>query len=56
MSESRDKRRRNDLDAFALALIECGISISYELKTTAGLSPGATIPALKRLVMAGLAR
>jgi len=50
MSETRDKRRRNDLDLFVLALIESGISTPYELKTTAGLSPGATIPALRRLL------
>lgn len=56
MSESRDKRRRSDLDLFTLALIECGISTPYELKTAAALSPGATIPTLKRLVTAGLVR
>jgi DNA-binding PadR family transcriptional regulator len=50
MSESRDKRRRSDLDLFILALIECGVSTPYELKTVADLSPGATIPALRRLV------
>ena len=50
MSESHDKRRRFDLDLFILALIECGVSTAYELKTAADLSPGATIPALRRLV------
>ncbi|MGA3161959.1 MAG: hypothetical protein ABSC77_12145 [Terracidiphilus sp.] len=50
MSETRDKRRRNDLDLFVLALIESGISTPYELKTAAGLSPGATIPTLRRLL------
>jgi len=54
MSETRDKRRRNDLDLFALALIESGISTPYELKSAAGLSPGATIPALRRLLEGGL--
>lgn len=53
MSETRDKRRRNDLDLFVLALISDGISTPYELKTAAGLSPGATIPALARLLEAG---
>jgi DNA-binding PadR family transcriptional regulator len=38
----------------ALALIESGISTPYELKTAAGLSPGATIPALRRLLEEGL--
>ena len=53
MSASSDKRRRGDLDLFVLALIECGIATPYELKTAAGLSPGATIPALARLLKAG---
>lgn len=50
MSESPDKRRRSDLDLFVLALIDCGVSTPYELKTAAGLSPGATIPTLSRLL------
>lgn len=53
MSETRDKRRRKDLDLFVLALIECGVSTPYALQTAAGLSPGATIPALSRLLKAG---
>ena len=53
MSETRDKRRRKDLDLFVLALIECGVSAPYALQTAAGLSPGATIPALMRLLEAG---
>ena len=52
MSETHDKRRRNDLDLFVLALIESGLSTPYALKTGAGLSPGATIPALERLMKA----
>jgi DNA-binding PadR family transcriptional regulator len=54
VSEARDKRRRNDLDLFVLALVSEGVSTPYELKTAAGLSPGATIPALARLLEAGL--
>jgi hypothetical protein len=50
VSETRDKRRRNDLDLFVLALIASGVSTPYELKMAAGLSPGATIPALRRLL------
>jgi DNA-binding PadR family transcriptional regulator len=50
MSQSHDKRRRSDLDLFVLALIECGVSTPYELKMAARLSPGATIPALARLL------
>jgi DNA-binding PadR family transcriptional regulator len=56
MSETRDKRRRTDLDLFALALIDSGISTPYELQKEAGLSPGATIPALQRLLKAGCVR
>jgi DNA-binding PadR family transcriptional regulator len=56
MSETRDKRRRTDLDLFILALIDGGVSTPYELQKTAGLSQGATIPALKRLLEAGLVR
>ncbi len=48
-----DKRRRNDLDLFVLALVSEGVSTPYELKTAAGLSTGATIPALTRLMKAG---
>lgn len=54
VSETRDKRRRSDLDLFVLALIEGGVSTPYGLRTAAGLSPGATIPALRRLLEAGL--
>jgi len=56
MSKTRDKRRRTDLDLFALALVESGVSTPYELQKAAGLSPGATIPALQRLVEAGIVR
>ena len=56
MSEIRDKRRRTDLDLFVLALIDSGISTPYELQKEAGLSPGATIPALQRLMEAGFVR
>ncbi len=56
MSETHDKRRRTDLDAFVLALIESGISTPYELQKAAGLSPGATIPALSRLLEASFIR
>jgi hypothetical protein len=53
VSEIRDKRCRGDLDLFVLALIASGVATPYELKTAAGLSPGATIPALARLLEAG---
>ena len=56
MSETRDKRRRTDLDLFILALIDGGVSTPYELQKAAGLSQGATIPALRRLLEARLVR
>ena len=56
MSETRDKRRRTDLDLFVLALIDGGVSTPYELQKAAGLSQGATIPALQRLLDARLVR
>ncbi|HUZ96763.1 MAG TPA: hypothetical protein VMU57_17810, partial [Edaphobacter sp.] len=56
MSETRDKRRRTDLDLFVLALIDSGISTPYDFQKSAGLSPGATIPALQRLLKAGCVR
>ncbi len=54
MSETRDKRRRSDLDLFVLALLAEGVATPYELKQAAGLSPGATIPVLRRLVEQGM--
>ena len=56
MSETRDKRRRTDLDLFILALTDGGVSTHYELQKAAGLSQGATIPALQRLLEARLVR
>ena len=56
MSKTRDKRRRTDLDLFVLALIESGLSAPYDLLKAASLSPGATIPALQRLLESGFVR
>ena len=56
MSETRDKRRRTDLDLFVLALIDSGISTPYDLQKAAALSLGATIPALQRLLESGFVR
>jgi DNA-binding PadR family transcriptional regulator len=56
MSETRDKRRRTDLDLFVLALIDGGVSTPYEMQKAAGLSQGATVPALQRLLAAGFVR
>jgi hypothetical protein len=41
---------------FVLALIESGVSTPYELQKMAGLSPGATIPVLQKLLDAGFVR
>ncbi len=54
MSKTPDKRRRGDLELFVLALIDDGVSTPYELQQAAGLSPGATIPVLRRLLETGL--
>ena len=56
MSETRDKRRRTDLDLFVLALIVDGIATPYELQKAAGLSQGGTIPALQRLLEVGFVK
>ena len=56
MSKTPDKRRRDDLELFVLALIDDGVSTPYELQRAAGLSPGATIPVLRRLLEGGLVR
>lgn len=56
MPQTRDRRRRGDLDIFLLALVSSGLANPYALQKAARLSPGATIPALERLVEAGYVR
>jgi DNA-binding PadR family transcriptional regulator len=56
MPEVRDKRRKIDLDLFVLALVNSGVVTPYALQMSAGLSPGASIPALQRLTEAGHVR
>ena len=56
MATKPDKRQRSDLDAFVLALLIDGIATPYEMQSLAGISPGASIPALQRLVAAAHAR
>jgi len=53
VSQTGDKRRRSDLDLFVLALVADGVSTPYRMQIDAGLSPGATIPALRRLLTSG---
>jgi DNA-binding PadR family transcriptional regulator len=50
MAETPDRRRRTDLDLFVLALIEAGLPTPYQMQGAAGLSQGATTPALERLL------
>jgi len=52
-SKTADKRGRADLELFLLALLSRGIATPYDLQASAGLSPGASIPALGRLEAAG---
>jgi DNA-binding PadR family transcriptional regulator len=49
----RDKRSKLDLELLLLALIKYEISTPYLLQASAGLSPGATIPVLNRLIASG---
>jgi DNA-binding PadR family transcriptional regulator len=46
--------QRTSLEVFILALISQGLTTTYALQSEAGLSLGATVPALKRLQDAGL--
>jgi DNA-binding PadR family transcriptional regulator len=52
-SNTADKRGRADLELFLLALLRRGISTPYDLKASAAISPGASIPALARLEASG---
>lgn len=51
-----DKRSRKDLELFILALISDGVSTPYDLMAKAKISPGASIPVLARLEVAGCVR
>ncbi len=52
----RDKRTRFDLDLFVLALVRRGVNTPYRLLSAAGISQGASMPALNRLESAGYVR
>jgi len=54
--EIADKRHRADLDIFVLALVESGVSTLFEFQKLAGISQGATVPALRRLIASGFVR
>jgi DNA-binding PadR family transcriptional regulator len=49
-------RPASNLELFILAMIEQGVSTPYELQSTAGISVGASIPALRRLEKHGYVR
>jgi DNA-binding PadR family transcriptional regulator len=48
-----DKRSRVDLELFLIALVKREINTPYALHHNVGLSPGATIPVLKKLELDG---
>jgi predicted transcriptional regulator len=52
-SKAKDKRSRMDLELFVLALICRGVATPYDLKVSASISPGASIPVLSRLESGG---
>ncbi len=56
MTTRRDKRSKLDLELFVLALVLRDVNTPYALLSTAGLSPGATIPVLTRLEESGSLR
>jgi DNA-binding PadR family transcriptional regulator len=49
-------KRQSTLELFILSCVDRGIATPYDLQRLAGLSLGATNPALKRLTKAGLLR
>jgi DNA-binding PadR family transcriptional regulator len=52
--ESYDLNELNPLQIFLLVLVEFGLSTPYALLSKAGMGPGLTSPALRRLKEAGL--
>jgi DNA-binding PadR family transcriptional regulator len=55
-SKPKDKRARMDLELFVLALASRGLATPYDLKASASISPGASIPVLNRLESGGYVR
>jgi DNA-binding PadR family transcriptional regulator len=50
MTPERDQRKREDLELFLLALISYGIDTPYRMQSIAGISQGASIQSLRRLL------
>lgn len=55
-AKKEDGRSRKDLELFVLALVSRGVTTPYDLKMSAGISPGASIPVLSRLRASGWIR
>src|ERR1700757_602077 len=56
MPPASDRRTREDLDLFLLALIREGIDTPYGMQSRAGISQGTSLQAIKRLAERGLVR
>ena len=56
MTPAVDRRAREDLDLFLLALISQGIDTLYRMQSLAGISQGTSLQAIQRLFEHGLIR
>ena len=56
MALAADRRVREDLDLFLLALISQGIDTPYRMQSLAGISQGTSLQAMKRLLKQDLIR
>jgi DNA-binding PadR family transcriptional regulator len=56
MTLAADRRVREDLDLFLLALISEGIDTPYRMQSLAGISQGTSLQAIKRLLKDGQVR
>jgi DNA-binding PadR family transcriptional regulator len=56
MTLAADRRAREDLDLFLLALISEGVDTPYRMQSLAGISQGTSLQSIKRLFEHGLIR
>ena len=56
MALAADRRAREDLDLFLLALISQGVNTPYRMQSLAGISQGTSLQAIKRLLRHRLIR
>ena len=56
MTSAADRRAREDLDLFLLALISQGIDTPYRMQSLAGISQGTSLQAINRLAKRKLVR